>query len=353
MTDPRDDRSSNRPASRSLPDKAEPSIALDELFEVFILASGSIINDRTEANYQRAWDAFRAWLDGQGLEPILGALSEDLFVAYIAQLQRRPKQKGAGTLSSYSVHAYVRVLRTFVRWLVARGFYPSDPFAGGGRGIMPRLGPRVLKVARIADVERLLVGSDGGRTVLEQAIRGRDEAIVWLDADTGLRTGEVCRLAIGDVDFADGWVLIRKSKWDRERRVPLSRETIAALRVYQRRSRPTLSGVHFQDVRPDDPLFLSGTGRHLTPNAVYQAMTRAFRRGGGTGPFGLHRIRHHWGTRALDGGMHPRVSQELMGHEDPKSQAPYQHPSDATKREQHARVTPLRDLRPSRRRRLA
>jgi integrase len=82
-------------------------------------------------------------------------------------------------------------------------------------------------------------------------------------------------------------------------------------------------------------------------------MCRAYKRGGGTGRFGLHRLRHYWGTAAAERGMHPVVSQAIMGHADEKSQRVYQHPSDETKQRQHAQVTPIRDIRPARRRRLA
>jgi site-specific recombinase XerD len=339
--------------AHGLAPRFEPQLPLDELFEDFLAGSASIINDRTERTYRYDWSYFRAWLDEVEGAPILGSISKQLCVDYIAALERRPKTKGKGTLSSHSVHAYTRVVRTFVRWLVMEGFYPNDPFEGGKRGIMPRMGPRVLKVAKAGDIDRLLGGSHGGRTRLEQAVRARDQAIVWLDGDTGIRTGEVTRVAIADVDFDDAWVMVRASKWDRERRIPLSRETVAALRLYLRRSRPLLSGVAPQDARPDEHLFVSATGGQLTPNGVYQAMSRAFNRGGGHGRFGLHRLRHRWGTDAAERGMHPVVSQELMGHEDPKSQRVYQHPSDAAKREQHAKITPIRGVRASRRRRLA
>lgn len=55
------------------------------------------------------------------------------------------------------------MVRTFVRWLVAEGYYPSDPFFGGQRGVMPRFGPHLLKTTTPDDVEILLRGCEGGR----------------------------------------------------------------------------------------------------------------------------------------------------------------------------------------------
>ena len=339
----------------SLAPRYDPALSLDELFEDFLAGSASVITDKTERTYRCDWGLYRTWLDETGQAAVLGTITKQHLVDYIAYLQRRPKAKGQGTLSSHSVHHYVRVVRTCVRWLVDEGYYPGDPLAGGKRGPMPRLGPRVLKIAKKADVEMLLEGASnrGGRNRVERATRSRDELIVWLVTDTGIRTGEVVRLRIGEVDLDDGWLLIEASKWDRQRRVSINRETIATLRLYLRRDRPVLSATRPDETNPHDALILSRTGEALTPQGAYQAMGRAYRRGGGTGRFGLHRLRHLWGTTAAERGMHPAVSQQLMGHEDAKSQLPYQHPSDETKKRQHAQVTPIRDIRPARRRRLA
>jgi integrase/recombinase XerD len=333
----------------------DPRLSLTELFEEFIVDSASIISAATEQTYRYDWGYFTAWLTASEAEPLLGSLSRELLVAYIAAQQRRPKRKGTGTLSSHSVHKYTRVIRTFNRWLVQRDYFPFDLLAGGKRGPMPRKGVRLLKLAKTEDLERLLAGTEvRGRNKLEQAARSRDQAILWLAGDTGLRTGEVARLALGTVNLEDGSALIHKAKEDRDRWVPLSRETVGYLRQYLRRERQILAAVRLEDARPTDPLFVSAsTGAALTPNGIYQAMSREYQRAGGNGRFGLHRLRHLFGTSASEGGMDSKVSQLIMGHAGPESQEPYQHPSDSIIREQHARITPIRKLRPARRRRLA
>lgn len=350
-----------RPGAHRFPTSAAPrydaGLPIDVLFADFIAASASIINDATERTYTTDWGYFRAWLDEAGLEPVLGTLTKQRFVDYIAHQQRRPKRKGRGPLSSHSVNTYTRVLRTFVRWLVAEGYYPSDPFAGGGRGIMPRLGLKVLRAAKLSDVDRLLEGTEKPSTRplnrVEKACRGRDALCVLVAADTGLRTGDLARLELDDLDFADGWGTVRHGKGDRARRIPLSRPTIGALRAYLRRDRPFLSGLPAAETRPSDRLILTASGAPMGPNAIYQAMTRTNKRAGGSAGFGLHRFRHLFGTEAAEGGMHPLISQTIMGHADERSQRQYQHPSDAAIKREHAKVTPIRAMKASRRRKLA
>jgi len=332
----------------------DPDRQLDELFAEFLDGSASIINDRTESNYRYDWTQFTGWLEVSDLPLTLGSVTKPNLVAFIAHLQRRPKKKGTGTLSSHSVHHYARVVRTFIRWCVGEGLYPVDPLAGGRRGVMPRLGPRLLKVAKKTDLERLLDGCDStkGRTRVEQALRDRDRLIIALGADTGMRTGELCELQVGEIDHLDGWVMIHKSKWDRERRAPISRETMVAIRAYLRRTRPFLAHMPADAVADHDVLIVSRSGEALTPGGLYQALGRAYRRGGGTGRFGLHRLRHLFGTTGVERGMPSRISQAIMGHEDEKSQHAYQHPSDEAIKREHAKMTPLRDLSATRRRRI-
>lgn len=338
----------------SLAPRYDPALSLDALFEDFLAASASIIDADTERIYKYDWSMYRRWLTEVAVEPVLGTADKQHFVDYIAHLQRRPKLKGSGNLSSHSVHHYTRVIRTFIRWLVAEGFYPSDPFAGGRRGIMPRLGPRLLKTAKVVDVDTLLKGSEAkARSSIERACRARDAFVVMLVTDTALRTSDVARLTIGSIDTEDGWVLVRKAKWDRQRRVPLSRETIASLRGYLRRDRPVLSATPPESARLDDRLILSNAGTPLTRQGIYQAMGRTYRRGGGKGRFGLHRLRHLFGTTAAERGMHPLISQLIMGHEDEKSQRVYQHPSDESVKRAHGDATPLHQLSAARRRKLA
>jgi len=157
MVSPQDGTPNLRPGverdAGSIAPRFDPQLALDDLFEDFLADSASLINERTERLYGYDWSHFTAGLDESGLARVLDSITKANAVAYIAWLQRRPKAKGKGTPSSHSVHHYVRVVRTFVRWLVTEGVYPADPFAGGRRGVMPRLGPRLLKVAKRTDLE--------------------------------------------------------------------------------------------------------------------------------------------------------------------------------------------------------
>lgn len=313
------------------------SLELAPLISRFIAESRSVIGEVTEQGYRYNLGYFVAWLDAEGVPTLLGAVDRGLLVRYIAYHQRRPKRKGgSGTPSSHTVHTYVRPVRTFLRWCVAEDLYPADPLAGGRRGIMPRLGRRLAKTAEAGDVEILLAGSEGA-----DPINLRDRALVTLAADTGMRTGELARAAVGDLRLAAGYLLVQRGKWDVQRVVPFSEVSTRALVAYLELGRPALTSVGAAAVAPAAVVFVGERGEAMKPNGIYQAACRIYARGGGHGPFGLHRLRHRFGTEAIRAGMHPRLSQAIMGHADPKSQLVYQHPTTDDLLRAHAQASPL------------
>ncbi|MFM0472205.1 tyrosine-type recombinase/integrase [Paraburkholderia strydomiana] len=58
------------------------------------------------------------------------------------------------------------------------------------------------------------------------------ETLVGLLASTGLRSGEALRLDRADVDLNDGVLLVRRTKFRKDRIVPVHITTLAALRAY-------------------------------------------------------------------------------------------------------------------------
>ena len=146
------------------------------------------------------------------------------------------------------------------------------------------------------DLAILLDGSNDtkARNPLERATRVRDRVIVLLGPDTGLPTGEVCRLTVGDVHLDGDYLEGHESKWDDERFVPISPEVRAAVRRYLRLAGRVITRRDGDAVSPDEPLFLGRLAEPLTENGLCQALVGRTR-GGGTGRFGLHRLRQRRG----------------------------------------------------------
>ena len=119
--------------------------------------------------------------------------------------------------------------------------------------------------------------------------------IIGLMATTGLRRCEVCALRLADIT-ADGLV-VRKTKFQKSRLVPLHRSTVDALERYLTiRRRCGAASEH---------LFVLSTGRAINPDIVtgmFVKLARHVGLRGGPGEPGprLHDLRHRFAVRSLE-----------------------------------------------------
>jgi integrase len=149
------------------------------------------------------------------------------------------------------------------------------------------------------EVSRLLAACDR-RTVAGR----RDFAMLTLMARLGLRAGEVRALALGDIDWPAGELLIR-GKGNRLERLPLPEDVGQALSAYLQRGRPATAQGRKVFVRvrsPHQALSSCGVSR-----AVEAAATRA-----GLGRVSAHQLRHTAATAMVRAGVPlPDVGQVL------------------------------------------
>jgi integrase/recombinase XerD len=108
-------------------------------------------------------------------------------------------------------------VRRFGRWLHAEGELAEDPLAGMRP---PKLDAKVVPVLSDDQLRRLVKACEG-KTLRDR----RDEALVRLMLETGLRAGEVVALRVEDVDVGGGTLLVRRGKGGAGRLVPFSAQT--------------------------------------------------------------------------------------------------------------------------------
>ncbi|MEO8510392.1 MAG: phage integrase SAM-like domain-containing protein [Chloroflexota bacterium] len=214
---PRPDESATYQAGHAAAYRPEADLA--DLFEEFIEDSVSFINQRSEANYRRAFAQFVAWLASSDLPLTADALDRRTLSRYIHYLERRPNLKpgrlGRTGLSKHSIHTYLRPIRTFARYLVADGRLPRDPL-WGARSPLPHPGKRIAKPATGADVAILDAGTQGA-----DPLALRDRVLFLLGLDDGPRTGELCRLLVGHLHLDEAYNEVHEGKGDSSRLVPI------------------------------------------------------------------------------------------------------------------------------------
>ncbi len=164
------------------------------------------------------------------------------------------------------------------------------------------------------------------RTSIESPLRAATyETLLGLLAATGLRIGEAIKLDRGDIDWAEGVLLIRESKFGKSRLVPLHPSTtqaLAAFAVLREQLQP----------QPNTAAFLvSLTRKRLSYAVVQQTFRRLVDRAGvgaaAASPPRLHDLRHSFAVTTLVGWYRsdedvaakiPALS-TYLGHREPAS----------------------------------
>jgi integrase/recombinase XerD len=160
--------------------------------------------------------------------------------------------------------------------------------------------------------EELAAFLDGIDT--HQRLGLRDRTCFELMYSSGLRCAEAANLKIGDIDFEKRLVLIRKSKFDKDRVVPISEVALSFLNKY-------LSGR-----KEKDEYVFTGNNGKLTPNAVGHRFRDLLKRYGFERKHvSAHSVRHSTATHLLEHGAGVRYVQELLGHESIETTVRYTH----------------------------
>ena len=157
---------------------------------------------------------------------------------------------------------------------------------------------------------RPLSETDAARTIAEAGgndvawIAARDVALLTLLYGAGLRISEALSLKRGDVPLGASLSVIGKGK--KQRTVPLLPAVREAGDAYT-------AQIPFEGTR-ESPLFLSRTGRPMSPREAQALMQNLRSRLGLSERATPHALRHSFATHLLANGGELRAVQELLGH---------------------------------------
>jgi len=132
----------------------------------------------------------------------------------------------------------------------------------------------------------------------------------------GLRCGELLALKPVHIDSKRNIVLLKNSKGQKDRIVPLSPLILEMLREY------------YKLFKPKTYLFEGQTaGMAYDSRSLQLILKQALQKTGITKPATLHWLRHSYATHLLESGTDLRYIQELLGHSSSKTTEIYTHVS--------------------------
>lgn len=213
-----------------------------------------------------------------------------------------------GRVSAGSAKGRVAELRSLLRWLFVR------------QVIAVRLGSAVPPVGgwRLASVPPTMTTADV-QALLDQCDRSTDVgvrnfAMLTLVARLGLRSIEVARLELADVDWRAGEIVVR-GKGRREDRLPLPADVGEAVveHLHHRRARAGCRHVFVTVKAPHGPI-----RAELLNDVTKQACRRA-----GLRRVGPHRLRHALAAELLRRGAGLTAIGQVLRHQDLATTALY------------------------------
>jgi integrase/recombinase XerD len=196
----------------------------------------------------------------------------------------------------------------------------------GRRGVSQGIfGPRNPSIVRTSHVERGPRWDDVRRLIAstrrKTANDYRARAILLLISSYALRTSEICRLLLSDLDFNEGVVTIRRSKNHITQRFPLNKEVESALKQYLEKGRPKSErrNVFLTLRKPHGSIFQASVYNIISTRMKTLGITSINK--------GAHSLRHACANRLLRAGTPvPRVA-SLLGHASSRYVGTYIHHS--------------------------
>lgn len=168
----------------------------------------------------------------------------------------------------------------------------------------------------------------------EDSYELRDKTIFELLYSSGLRISEAIDLKTGDVDFDNMFVTVI-GKGNKQRMVPIGKESARLLYKYKQESRPSIIGS-----RESEFLFVSKKGSQLNRKSVWRLLKNYVTRTEIQKNITPHTLRHSFATHLIENGADLRSVQELLGHMDISTTQIYTHMAKKQLQNIHKRVHP-------------
>lgn len=256
----------------------------------------------------------RAKIEVSGFEPmyalleqkvILGGLSPSTLTNYgrcIARISLHFRCP-ATLLSEEQINGYLQELMMGTR--PSKSYFKHTVYGLRYLYRIHDLEDRIIKLPSLKNESKLpvVLSQAECKTLFRNGRILKHRVLLSLIYSAGLRSQEVRRLKISDIDYDRMQIHIRQTKYNKDRYVPLSQKMIIGLDKY-------MKAYH-----PKDYLFNGKRiGSMLSARGVQWAMKETLKRSGIRKQVTVHSLRHSYATHLLEHGIDVDTLSKLLGH---------------------------------------
>jgi site-specific recombinase XerD len=253
------------------------------------------LSKSTHKSYQFWLNNLHRWMVENGYpEPTIDDYTPALLRRYLYSLSGR-------NLRPRTIRGAFHPIKGLAAHLVRAGAIPADV----SKGVMlPKKDAAVRLTVSDEEIELLLDATQKQRDLKRRAF---DLALLSVLVYGGLRRQELIDLEIGDINLAEGSILVRAGKGSKSRKVFIHEEATEALREWMA-LRPVGARHNY--------LFALDTNRRIAHEGLRLRLEDIKARAGLAGAPNIkpHSLRHAAATRLLRNGANLRDIQAFLGH---------------------------------------
>jgi integrase/recombinase XerC len=235
----------------------------------------------------------------------LGEINHSFIRSWLARL----KENG---LSAKSINRKISSLRSFFKYQLKTGAVEATPLT---KVISPKIGRRLpvfMKEQETKELMKSLTSSTEDWKTLNAKM------LLVLFYTTGMRLSELITMKEKQLDLGRSQIKVL-GKGNKERIIPISKETITNIREYQQAKQKEFE-------QSDDVLLVTEKGKKLYPKYAYLLVKKYLEMNAPTlDKKSPHILRHTFATHLMNGGADLNAVKELLGHSSLASTQVYTH----------------------------
>lgn len=250
----------------------------------------------TVAHYKDSFSKLMEFCTKNGLETVQD-LTRPLIRQWQVELLTEISPKFNRPLSQRTILGIMVDTKAFLNWCVEEEYLDKNPIKAGDMPVVPSKLPTHITKEEWETLIELTSGKD--------SISRRNQAIIRILLDTGMRLNEISNLKLEDVDLNTGYVIVRKGKGQKQRKVMLGSKSLLALKKY----------LVMAELTPGESLWV-GTQGFLTYQGFNQIIKNLLKKAGIKGKGACHLFRRTCAIQYLRAGESTIHVQNILGHAD-------------------------------------